>query len=187
MTEPDIARSLFSGQGSQGSKSASSRRRKAAASETSAKTETAEAETAEAKIPAVETAPGVDAATFQALETQVADLTQALKQAHEDAIAPKDHQKVLADLEKATQKIEELTYRLDLSQKSEQKLKTDVKGLETERDQLQNQLQEAAKPAPPPAPLQHQNPKHTQPMAIRRPVFPHPVDDDQDMPSFMLD
>ncbi|MGF1577042.1 MAG: hypothetical protein ACFCU9_14120 [Cyanophyceae cyanobacterium] len=182
MTEPDIARSLFSGQGSQGSKSASSRRRKAAAPETSAETETAEAE-----IPAVETAPGVDAATFQALETQVADLTQALKQAHEDAIAPKDHQKVLADLEKATQKIEELTYRLDLSQKSEQKLKMDVKGLETERDQLQNQLQEAAKPAPPPAPLQHQNPKHTQPMAIRRPVFPHPVDDDQDMPSFMLD
>ncbi|NJL98872.1 MAG: hypothetical protein HC818_00290 [Synechococcaceae cyanobacterium RM1_1_27] len=175
MTEPDIARSLFSGKGS---KPASSRRRKAA---------DADAPTDDTETPALETASGIDAAMIEALEAQVADLTQALKQANDDAIAPKDHQKVVADLEKATQKIEELTYRLDLSQKSEQKLKTDVKALETERDQLQKQLQEVAKPAPPPASLQHQNPKHTQPMAIRRPVFPHPVDDDQDMPSFMLD
>lgn len=169
MTEPDIARSLFSGPGSQDAKSTSGRRKKSPDPP---------------KAP--DSMASDSAATIKALEATIVDLTQALEEAGIRAITPEAHQGVIDDLNKAHQKIEELTYRLDLSQKSEQKLRADIQALEIERDNLKKQLQSPAQPPAKP-PMLAANPKHTQPMAIKRPVFAHPVDDDQDMPSFMLD
>lgn len=156
MTEPDMARSLFSAKG----EGTAARRRKRPASEDPTSSVPQESES------------GGDPSQ------EIADLRAAL-----DAAVPPDvHAQVQAELDAAHKKVDELIYRLELSQKSEKKLKEDIQTLTSERDQL---LQKLLQPEEPPkaAPLASRNVRSV----IQRPVFAHPKDDDQDMPSYMLD